>query len=111
MCGAACEQDLFSKGFEVVKFVAGSFQDFDSVVVALTDTVGFVVISGALYVSTPVVDHVCNMAYLRNFRSAVNLEPYGQQCTMESRYDYVNDVMKPNDFFNERKDTLWLMKS
>lgn len=39
LCGTACEQDPFSEGLEVVKSITGSFQNFDPVVVALTDTV------------------------------------------------------------------------
>ena len=46
LCGVAYEQDPFPKRFEVMKPVACSFQDFDPVVVALTDAIGFVVLSG-----------------------------------------------------------------
>ena len=93
LCGTACEQDPLSKGLEVVKSITDPFQDLDPVVVALADAVGFVIFPGVLYIS-PVADHVCNMAYFRNFRRAVNLEPFGQLCALESQYGHVVDVMK-----------------
>lgn len=77
-----------------MKSITDPFQNLDSVVVALTDTVGFIVFPGVLYVSTPVADHVCNMAYFRNVRRAVNFEPFGQLCTLESRYGHVVDVVE-----------------
>ena len=92
--GTACEQDSLSKGLEVVKSITNSFQDLDPVVVVLADTVGFIVFSGVLYVFTPVADHVCSMAYFWNFRRAVNFQPFGQLCTLESRYGHVVDVME-----------------
>lgn len=73
LCGTACEQDAFSERFEVMKPVACSFQDFDPVVVALADAVGFVVLPGVLYVSVPGPDHVSNMAY---FGRTVDIEPF-----------------------------------
>ena len=83
LCETACEQDPFPERFEVVKSVACSFQDFDPVVVALTDTVGFVVFPGVLYVSASVPDHVSNMAHLGNFGGTVDIEPFGQLGTLE----------------------------
>lgn len=71
-----------------MKSITDSFQDLDLVVVALTDAVGFVVFPDVLYVSTPVADHVSNMAYFRNLRRAVNFEPFGQLCTLESWYGH-----------------------
>lgn len=80
--GTACEQDPFSERFEVVKFIAGSFPDFDLVVVALTGAVGFVVFSSVLYVSTPVSDHVSNMAYFPNLGGTVNFELFDELSTL-----------------------------
>ena len=94
LCGTACEKDSLSKGLEIVKSITDPFQGLDPVVVALADAVGFVIFPGVLYVSTPVADHVCNMAYFRNVRRAVNFEPFGQLCTLESRYGHVVDVME-----------------
>ena len=79
---------------KVVKSITDPFQELDPVVVALADAVGFVIFPGVLYISTPVADHVCNMAYFRNFRRAVNLETFGQLCALESRYGHVVDVME-----------------
>lgn len=94
LCGTACEQDSLPEGLEIVKSITDPFQDLDSVVVALADAVGFIVFPGVLNVSTPLANHVSNMAYFRNFRRAVNLEPFGQLCTLESWYGHVVDVMK-----------------
>lgn len=94
LCGTACEKDSLSKGLEVVKSITDTFQNLDPVVVALTDAVGFIVFPGVLNVSTPVADHVSNMAYFRNFRRAVKLEPFGQLCTLESWYGHVVDVVE-----------------
>lgn len=89
MCGTACEQDSFSQGLEVVKSITGSFQDFDPVVVALTDTVGFIILPSVLYVSAPVPDHVSNMAYFGNFGGTVDIEPFGQLGTLEYRHGHI----------------------
>lgn len=69
-----------------MKPVACSFQDFDPVVVALTDAVGFVVLPGVLYVSTPVPDHVSNMAY---FGGTVDIKPFSQLGTLEYRHGHI----------------------
>lgn len=89
LCETACEQDPFPERFEVVKSVACSFQDFDPVVIALTDTVGFVVFPGVLYVSASVPDHVSNMAHLGNFGGTVDIEPFGQLGTLEYRHGHI----------------------
>lgn len=72
-----------------MKPVACSFQDFDPVVVALTDTVGFIILPGVLYVSAPVPDHVSNMAYFGNFGGTVDIEPFGQLGTLEYRHGHI----------------------
>lgn len=77
-----------------MKSITDPFQNLDSVVVALADAVGFIVFPGVLNVSTPLANHVSNMAYFRNFSRAVNLEPFGQLYTLESWYGHVVDVMK-----------------
>ena len=72
-----------------MKSVPCSFQDFDPVVVALTDTVGFVVFPGVLYVSAPVTDHVSNMAHFGNFGGTVDIESFGQLGTLEYRHGHI----------------------
>lgn len=94
LCGTACEKDSLSKGLEVVESITDPFQELDPVVIALADAVGFVIFPGVLYISTPVADHVSNMAYFRNFRRAVNFQPFGQLCTLESQYGHVVDVVE-----------------
>lgn len=74
-----------------MKSIAGSFQDFDPVVIALTDTVGFIALLGVLYVSAPVTDHVGNMAH---FGGTVNIEPFGQLGTREYRYGRIIYVVE-----------------
>lgn len=94
LCGTACEQDTFSERFEIVKPVACSFQNFDPVVVALTDTVGFVVLPGVLDVSAPVPDHVSNMAHFGNFGGTVDIEPFSQLGTLEYRHGHIIYVVE-----------------
>lgn len=77
-----------------MKPVACSFQNFDPVVVALTDTVGFVVLPGVLDVSAPVPDHVSNMAHFGNFGGTVDIEPFSQQGTLEYRHGYIIYVVE-----------------